>query len=646
MLCLVDAITKCKKIFEFCWEREGINGSMSGLIIKIREFWERAIFYKSVRLALSFTMSLFIICISFFISLFLVGRPDSGRLDFAQWFLVLVLVQLFFVYLFKLNKGLWRYSSVTDLILIIKAASSSFIFNILVTVFLGAFFHSLRFVFVDHAILIMGLGGMRLALRYYYHFEPQDPDFKKVLIIGAGDGGDLACRHFNRNKNKYSVMGIIDDDPKKLNQHIHGIKVVGAIEDLSKMIKVLQIDEVAMAIPSATPKFIREVAQVCFEANVVVKVMPPLSEMESGGGQFEIRALKLEDLLSRERVSVDLNFIREAYHGKRVLVTGAAGSIGEELVRQVAAAGPKEVYLLDQAESPLYFVFRDCQVHFPHVKFLPLLHDITDAPMMEKIFEEIKPQIVLHAAAYKHVPLLEENIYQAMMVNVAGTRRLAELSDKHGVERFVFISTDKAVNPTNILGVSKRIAEFFCKVFQKDSKTKFMTVRFGNVIGSQGSVIPLFKKQIEQGGPVTVTHPEIRRYFMMIPEAVQLVLFASVLGEGGEIFVLDMGKQVKILDLAMNMIRICGFEPNRDIKMEFCGLRPGEKLYEELYDETEEVFATKHSKINMAKGQGLRREVLEKLVEDCLEMTKRGAARSELLGQLKKLVSTYQPCEI
>lgn len=616
---------------------------MSGLLIKIRQYWERAVYYKTIRLVLALIMTIFLVMGSYGLSVFILDDLYLSRFAVKGTSLAfLVFSQLFFVYLFGINKGLWRYSSVSDLLLIIKTAAVSALLNFIVALLFGSFREGVRFILVDHVIFVMAFGGMRLTLRYYYHFEPKDPHFKNVLIIGAGDGGDLACRHFNRNKNKYSVVGILDDDAKKINHHIHGNKVLGTTDDLAKMIQIYHVDEVVIAIPSATPKFIRDVAQVSFENKAVVRVMPPISEMDSDGAQFEIRALRLEDLLFREKISVNLEIIRHEYAGKRVLVTGAAGSIGEELVRQVAGVGPEAVYLLDQAESPLYFLFRECAVRFPHVRFIPLLCDITDKLQLEKIFASVLPQIVLHAAAYKHVPILEENLYQALTVNVEGTQFLAELSKTYHVERFVFISTDKAVNPTNILGVSKRMAELVCKAAQESSETKFIAVRFGNVIGSQGSVIPLFKKQIEQGGPVTVTHPEIRRYFMMIPEAVQLVLFASVLGEGGEIFVLDMGKQVKILDLAKNTIRICGFEPDKDIKIEFCGLRLGEKLFEELYDETEEVRETKHPKINMAIGPVVDQKEISDKVAKCLRKVKNGESKENLVRALKEIVVTYQ----
>jgi FlaA1/EpsC-like NDP-sugar epimerase len=612
-------------------------------LLKLRQLWGQLVFYKWIRWAMVIFLSVIIIKAAYLSSALVLGRGYWNQFGLEGLsFGILIVSQFVFIHIFKINRGLWRYSSVTDLVLIIKAASSSLVLNALAAFGFNDWGQALRFLVVDHTFFIMAFGGLRLALRSYYHFEPKAKDFKNVLIIGAGDGGDLACRHFNRNKNKYSIVGILDDDAKKISHHIHGNKVLGTTDDLAKMIQIYHVDEVVVAIPSATPKFIRDIAQVSFENKVAVRVMPPISEMDSDGAQFEIRALRLEDLLFRDKVSVDLEFIRHEYAGKRILVTGAAGSIGEEIVRQVAGLGPEAVYLLDQAESPLYFLFRECAARFPHVRFVPLLCDITDKLQLEKIFSSIKPHVVLHAAAYKHVPILEENIYQALTVNVEGTWLLAELSHLHGVERFVFISTDKAVNPTNILGVSKRMAEFVCKAHQEGSKTKFIAVRFGNVIGSQGSVIPLFKKQIEQGGPVTITHPEIRRYFMMIPEAVQLVLFAGVLGEGGEVFVLDMGKQIRILDLAMNMVRLCGFEPNKDIKIEYCGLRPGEKLFEELYDETEEVQKTKHPKVNVALSPAIDRNFVLEKISACLTLVKKNSAKENLVRSLKEIVKTYR----
>lgn len=606
---------------------------------------DRLIFYKNVRYALVFFT---------YVSLIVLGALLSLRLVFPQVPLslhslpVVAVVamgfsQLVLSYAFRLNKGVWKYSSIFDLILIAKVAVVSFVVNLILGIWLLSFSDSWRLGLVEHMFFILSFGGVRLAVRVYRNTDAPEPNQKVVLIVGAGDGGDIVYRHLQRGDNQCHVIGFLDDDPLKRKAVIHGAKVLGSIAELVRIVKIYMVNEVIIAMPSAKPKGIKRVVDLCFQAEVGVKILPKLSNLFSQDGNLEIRNIKIEDLLSRDPIKLDLTPIHRFYTAKTILVTGAAGSIGEEIVKQVAAMHPKVIYLLDQAESPLYFLYRDCQVHFPDVLFVPVLCDITDEAALRACFTQAKPEIVIHAAAYKHVPLLEENIYQALMVNVKATRHLAELSNAFGVERFILISTDKAVNPTNILGVSKRMAELICKSYQNGAKTKYITVRFGNVLGSQGSVIPLFKKQIESGQDVTVTHPDIQRYFMMIPEAVQLVLFSSILGSGGEIFVLDMGEQVKIIDLARNMIRLCGYIPDKDLKIKFTGLRPGEKLYEELYDRTEKILKTDYEKINRAVSDDIGGVSLFQRIESCLTAVERGLPRGVILDKLKDIVSTYQP---
>lgn len=598
-----------------------------------------------MRYSLVFATFSFLILFNYFFSAFLFEQNKwSSSLYSKEIVLIVILTQLLLVHLFKLNRGVWKYSSITDLVLIIKVAAISFVFDALVSMFIIDILRFIPVLIVNHVLFIFGFGGLRLLVRIYKNktSEPVKSKMKQVLIVGAGDGGDIACRRIKRTNGGYKVIGFLDDDPLKEGCDIHGVKVLGNISSIASVVQSHQVDEVVIAIPSAGPVPLRTIAEKCFEAKVEVKIMPGLSSIFEEDASFEIRSLKLEDLLAREPIKMDLAPIEEIYKGKRILVTGAAGSIGEELVRQIAQRGVSEVYLLDQAESPLYFLYRECEAKFPNVRFIPLLSDITDLTALSKAFEKAKPQIVLHAAAYKHVPLLEDFVYQAMMVNVRGTKHLADLSMLYNVERFIFISTDKAVNPTNILGASKRMSEFLCQAYQPETKTKFIVVRFGNVIGSQGSVIPLFKKQIQFGGPITVTHPDIKRYFMMIPEAVQLVLFASVLGDGGEIFVLDMGKQVKITDLAVNMIRLCGLQPGKDIKISFTGLRSGEKLFEELYDETEKIYKTKYNKINVAQGYTWSKLELLKRIEKCVELSIRDVDQKKLIKAIQEVVTTYK----
>jgi FlaA1/EpsC-like NDP-sugar epimerase len=614
-------------------------------LVRIKQVLDPLFFYKNWGDSFVFVAYVLTIFLGYGFSQVLLQKDLFEQLrHFSAASGFLIVSQLFLVYSYKLHRGLWKYSSISDLLQIIKVAAISGAVNFpLLYWSSGDVSSSAQFIIINHMIFIMGFGGVRMLVRLYKNLEPLADGVKRVLIIGAGDAGDLVWRDLQLRGGQYVTMGFIDDDRQKWARKIHGIKVLGPCDELVKIVSMLSIDEVILAMPTAGPRRLHEVAQLCFAAKVPVKIMPTLYDMANADSHFEIRNLKLEDLLSREPIRMDLEPVHQTYAGKRVLITGAAGSIGEELVKQVAAMEPHTIYLLDQAESPLYFVFRDCETNFPTVCFVPLLCDIADKIALEQAFLESKPHVVLHAAAYKHVPLLEDNIYQALSVNVKATQHLAELAQRFDVDRFVFISTDKAVNPTNILGVSKRIAELLCQSFQKPTGTKFLVVRFGNVIGSQGSVIPLFKKQIERGGPVTVTHADIQRYFMMIPEAVQLVLMASIIGDGGEIFVLDMGEQVKILDLANNMIRLCGFEPDVDIKIQFSGLRPGEKLFEELYDSTETVHKTAQAKINMAIGERVNKERLLSQIDSCFNVTRDRADHKIVIGKLQEIVTTYQP---
>lgn len=618
---------------------------MTDWFFAIKDVTDRLIFYKNIRYLLVFFTYLSLIVLGALLSLLLVF-PEVPLLLQSKPVIaasVMGFSQLILSYTFRLNKGVWKYSSIFDLILIAKVAVVSFAVNLFLGVWILGFSTSWRLGLVEHIFFILSFGGVRLAVRLYRNVDVPDSNQKTVLIVGAGDGGDIVYRHLKRGENQCLVVGFLDDDLLKRKAVIHGVKVLGSVAELVKIVKIYMVNEVIIAMPSAKPKEIKRVVDLCFQAEVGVKILPKLSNLFSQDGSLEIRNIKIEDLLSRDPIKLNLTPVHRFYAAKTVLVTGAAGSIGEEIVRQVAAMHPKIVYLLDQAESPLYFLYRDCQVGFPGVLFVPVLCDITDATALQVCFTQAKPEIVIHAAAYKHVPLLEENIYQALMVNVKATRHLVELSNTFGVERFILISTDKAVNPTNILGVSKRMAELVCKSCQKEAKTKYITVRFGNVLGSQGSVIPLFKRQIESGQDITVTHPDIQRYFMMIPEAVQLVLFSSILGSGGEIFVLDMGEQVKIIDLARNMIRLCGYTPDKDLKIKFTGLRPGEKLYEELYDRTEKILKTDYEKINRAIADDIDRASLFQRIESCLMAVERGLPRAVILDKLKSIVSTYQP---
>ena len=473
-------------------------------------------------------------------------------------------------------------------------------------------------ILISLALSIVFLGGIRGLFRIFsekkkgFMLNSCNNNKKKLLIIGAGDAGITILKEINRHRElNYRIIGFLDDDTAKIGMYIHNVKVLGEINKLPRIIDKYKIDEIIIAIPSAKPSLIKKIVDLT-KGKVKLKILPGLYELINGKVSISrVRPLKLEDFLGREPVKINLEEVKGFIKEKKVLITGAAGSIGSELSRQIDGLNPEKLILLDIKESELYMLYHELKG-----KREIILGDIRDKEKMEEIFKKYKPDIVFHSAAYKHVPLMEDFPEEAVKTNVFGTLNLVEISDRFGVESFVFISTDKAVNPTSIMGLTKRIGEIIVQEFSKRSKTKFIIVRFGNVLGSNGSVIPLFKKQIEMGGPVTVTHPDMERYFMTIPEAVQLILQASSMGKGGEIFILDMGKPVKILDIAKSLIKIYGYEPDKDIKIVFTGIRPGEKLKEELWEDKENVKKSKHPKIFLVKEKNSKdkmEDVLNKL---------------------------------
>jgi FlaA1/EpsC-like NDP-sugar epimerase len=427
-----------------------------------------------------------------------------------------------------------------------------------------------------------------------------------LLIIGAGDCGEKIYREIRNNgRLGYNVLGFLDDHSAKVGMKIHGIPVMGTIAEIGQIARNVQADEALIAIPSSSAQQMRRIVELCKESGLPFKTVPGMGELINGRVTVKaIREVAYRDLLGREAVKLDEAQIGAYIQGKTVLVTGAGGSIGSELCRQICRFKPKSIALYERAESPLYELDMELKRNFGHVEILPLLADIRDRRQLKMAFEATRPQVVFHAAAYKHVPMLELQPWKAVKNNIFGTRNLIDVAKKFAVDRFVFVSTDKAVRPTNVMGASKRTSELIVQSQngRGSSQTRFMIVRFGNVVGSVGSVVPLFKKQIELGGPVTVTHPEATRFFMTIPEACQLILQAGAMGAGGEIFVLDMGTQIRIQDMARDLIRLSGLDPEVDIKIEYIGLRPGEKLFEELITDGENVLPTGHDKIMVLKG--------------------------------------------
>jgi FlaA1/EpsC-like NDP-sugar epimerase len=453
------------------------------------------------------------------------------------------------------------------------------------------------------------VGGTRLSIRLVQAWHTRlhvGPELSPALVVGAGVAGAMIVKEMQANKQLgLTVIGYIDDDPEKLGKRIHGVPVVGALKELTPMIKKYGATQVIVAMPTAPGKVVRNVVQACKECGVQSKIIPGLFEIIRGTARVDqFRNIQLEDLLRRGPVRTDTNKVISLLHGARVMVTGAGGSIGSELCRQIRDFGPAELILLGHGENSIFTIAQELNDQ-PRVgvKIHNVIADIRDRERMEKVFTQFRPQVIFHAAAHKHVPLMEDNVPDAVTNNVFGTRTLVELSERFNVQKFVMVSSDKAVNPTSVMGVTKRIAELVVMDASKRATRPFVVVRFGNVLGSRGSVVPVFKRQIAAGGPLTVTHPEMKRYFMTIPEAVQLVLQAGTMGNGGETFVLDMGEQIKVVELARDLIRLNGLEEGRDIDIKFTGLRPGEKLFEELFHQDDRIERTYHEKIMVCYNQ-------------------------------------------
>lgn len=537
------------------------------------------------------------------------------RESFPAWLAVALVVKLLVFGLFRQYRGWWRYVGIADLISILCASLLSTVSLVLLWEGVGAMatlhhYFPREVLEVSQGVLVadgfatvMALAGMRMLVRRYHEeFRTvSGAGLKRFLIVGAGDAGESLLREIHRMPViAYDVIGFIDDDPAKLQTRIHGISVLGSVSQLPAICLEREIDEIAIAMPSASQRQLRRVVQVCEGAKIRFRKVPSLTDIASGRYRVsQIRSVDINDLLGRAAVRLDLDSIRQFVQGKTILITGAGGSIGSEMCRQMAHLQPCRLVLVEQAENPLFYIDRELRGAHPHLDIAAVVCDITDDRRVDHIFKTYHPEVVIHAAAHKHVPLMELNGAEAVKNNVLGTRIVADAADLYRVAHFVMISTDKAVNPASIMGASKRIAEMYIQALDPVSDTDFVTVRFGNVLGSAGSVVPIFKQQIARGGPVTVTHPEMQRYFMTIPEASQLVLQAATMGQGGEIFVLDMGEPVKIVDLAKELITLSGFRAGEDIEITFTGLRPGEKLFEELRMEGENMQRTRHEKIHI-----------------------------------------------
>ncbi len=575
---------------------------------------------------------------------------------FQLYFPILLIIRIVFYLQAGLHRDLWRYSSVSDLIKIVKSTTfGSIIFLIIVRYIFGDTSYPRSIYILDWGLLIMISGGGRLFIRVFREYMQSQYTGKTTLIIGAGDAGEMIVRDMKNNpKYAYQPIGFIDDDEYKKGFSIHGIPIFGPRSMIGEVIKKHKPEEILIALPTASHGVIRETYELCKPFNLPIKTLPKFYEILDGKVSVsQIKPLSLEDLLEREPVRADIKEVKDYIADKAVLVTGAGGSIGSELCRQIIRYNPSDLIMFDRYENSLFDIDLELQARLKEKELAvkgenpsPVIHtvlgDVCDKDTLEHLFLKHKPRIVFHAAAHKHVPLIEHNPLEAIKNNIFGTKNILDASSRHAVESFVMISTDKAVNPANIMGATKRVAEYLTRNMNSISSAKFTTVRFGNVLGSNGSVIHIFKEQLKKNGPLTVTHPEIKRYFMLIPEAVQLVLIAAASDSGGDLFVLDMGEQIKIVDLAENFIRLSGFVPHEDIKIEFTGLRPGEKLYEELFDDTEKVITTFHDKLRVAVSDKI--PTMENLAAhiSTLEHIVSNNSVDEIIPEIRKIVPNFR----
>ncbi len=606
----------------------------------------------------------FLIAVSYLFSYLL---RFEGQIPPQEWtnlkstILPILILKIFVFYRFNLYKGMWRYTSLTDSLNVLKATVISSAIIILGILFIYRFQGFPRSIFiVDGAFTFIFIGGLRIAVRLFFsekektlyslfQFNPftnnkkEGTKKKRLLIVGAGDAGEKMLREIRDNTRlNYEVMGFIDDNPKKKGMMIHGVPVLGGLSIIKSLASLNTMDEILIATPSASATKMRKIIQACDSTGLKYRTTPGIGELINGKVSFKsTREVTYEDLLGRNPVDLDINSIGNYLSGKNILITGAAGSIGSELCRQIVQFAPNHLIFLDKTENNLYHLEMEFRQLFPDVSFTPLLGDVKYKIYLNRLFSDYKPEVVFHAAAYKHVPVVELNPWEAIFNNVVGTKNLIEVSHQHGADHFIMISTDKAVRPVNVMGATKRIAEMITSWYGSNGNC-FVSVRFGNVIGSEGSVIHLFKKQIERLGPLTVTHPEITRYFMTISEACKLILQAGAMGKGGEMFILNMGIPIKISQMARDLIQLSGFDPDVDIPIKYIGLRPGEKLYEELITEGEGIVRTPHGKIYVLKGNCCDLDWLNQKIEELVALSHEQDAKG-IKMKLKEIVPEYQP---
>ena len=627
--------------------------------------------FKIIRL---FLFDILIVFSSFVLSFFLrgvisiyEGTPVFERYnDFIGFYVVIILIiKLSLFAIFGMYRRVWKYASIKDMVAIVEATALS-------TIVMGVIFYGLSqpvpwfggetfslpyfprsILIIDFLITLVLIIISRFSERFFteLRFGRVGTRKKRVLVCGAGDAGEMIVREMIRQRNsEYIPVAFLDDDPLKLKHQIHGVKVIAPISEMEQIAQKLSIDEIIIAIPSAPGKVRKEIAFRAKEAGLSCKTLPSLYEVIDGRVYlYQVRDIDIEDILGRAPIHIQTPEIISEIKGKTVLITGAGGSIGSEICRQVVRFSPEKMLLIDNTENNLFLIEQELANEYGFSSLVPIVADIRDKQVMKAIFKKYKPAIVFHAAAYKHVSLMQLNPESAIHNNYIGTKQLAQLSIENDVSRFVMLSTDKAVNPTSIMGISKLLAEKYLQALSKVKNTRFMIVRFGNVLGSRGSVVPLFKEQIRAGGPVRITHPDMKRYFMTIPEAAQLVIQACVMGRGGEIYVLDMGEQISILDLATNMIKLYGMEPGKDIDIIFTGPKHGEKLNEELFAEGEEPEKTESSYIFEARNNNVDQKVKNEDIINLLfniEKETQVYDYNNLFKDLQKLIPSFDEKEV
>jgi len=629
-----------------------INENFLNKIFKKTIFKRRTFFFISYVLLISFAMYA-----SFWVR-FNGVIPDRYKESLPYFILLALFLKSTFLVIFSLFDISWRFVSLDELMRIFKAlslgslAQGMALFLLRTTMAFRASPFPRSILLIDYIFSLILIGSLLISKRVLLEGLKSTLKVKgekvKILIVGAGNAGEQIIREMIRNKNSnYLPIGFVDDDPAKQGIKIHGIKILGKREDIPQILKNYKIDEALIALPTAHSKNVREIVQIIRETNIIekIKILPSATDLIDGKVALsDIHEIELEDLLGRAPVKIDFEAIKDFIRNKNVLITGAGGSIGSELAKSILQFNPKTLIVLDIDETDIFHLVNNLQ--FSKRDIIPVIGDIKDETKMASVFEKFSPHIVIHSAAYKHVPVLELFPEEAVKTNIHGTKILVELSLKYQVEKFVFISTDKAISPSSVMGATKRVGEELLKILNKKNKTRFISVRFGNVLGSRGSVIPLFKEQIRKGGPVSVTHPEMMRYFMSTSEAVLLVLEASAVGQGGEVFILDMGDPIKILDLAKEMIRLSGYEPDVDIPIVFTHIRKGEKLHEEILSAEEGVESTDYEKILRARSSNeMSFEVLMEKINLLIKISYENNKEEEIIKLLKEIVPTYKPSE-